>query len=82
MNSIHGLKNINVHTYRYKIQVFTMNSTHGLKNIYIVIGFECLQPLRYAPQLTVTKIFTYIIYLYVFITVKIVPQLNRLSRTA
>ena len=28
------------------------------------------------------KLYIYIIYLYVFITVKIVPQLNRLFRTA
>ena len=45
------------------------------------IGFECYEPLHSAPQLTVTIIFTYIIYLYVFITVKTALQLNRLSRT-
>ena len=45
-------------------------------------GFECYEPSRSAPQLTVIKISTYIIYLYVFITVKTALQLNRLSRTA
>ena len=43
--------------------------------------FECYEPLRPAPQLTVTKISTYTIYLYTFITVKTALQLNRLSRT-
>ena len=37
---------------------------------------------RPVPQLTVTKISTYTIYLYIFITVKTAPQLNRLFRTA
>ena len=46
------------------------------------LGFECYEPLCSALQLTVTKIFTYIIYLYVFISVKTAPQLNRLSRIA
>ena len=32
-------------------------------------GFECYKPSRPVPQLTVTKISTYTIYLYVFITV-------------
>ena len=33
------------------------------------------------PQLTVTKISIYTLYLYIFITVRTAPQLNRLSRT-
>ena len=41
-------------------------------------GFECLKPLRATPQLTVTKIFAYTIYLYVFITVKTTPPVEPL----
>ena len=44
--------------------------------------FECYEPSCSAPRLTVTKISTYSIYLYVIITVKTAPQLNRLFRTA
>lgn len=44
--------------------------------------FECFQPPRTLPQLIVTKISRYTIYLYVFITVRTAPQLNRFSYTA
>ena len=50
--------------------------------VLVDYGFECLQPPRPTPQLTVTKISTYTIYIYVFITVKTAPHVNRLSRTA
>lgn len=38
-------------------------------------------PSRLTLQLTLIKIFTYIMYLYIFITIKTAPQLNRLSHT-
>ena len=41
-----------------------------------------LQTARLVLQLIITKISTYTIYLYVFITVKIASQSNRLSYTA
>ena len=82
--------NVKGHVYVYFLYKKSSTSHH---NVYVYFlykksstshpnyGFECLQPLRPAPQLTVTKISTYTIYLYVFITVKTAPQLNRLSCT-
>ena len=66
-----------------------LNLMHSIKIEIYAINFQKLQyrlwmftTARPTPQLTVTKIYIYTIYLYVFITVKIVSKLNRLSRTA
>ena len=49
------------------------------KEPYLKLRIVTIVP---ALQLKLTKFFAYIIYLYIFITVKTAPQLNRLSRTA
>ena len=55
--------------------------TNKISNVNLsegIMAFECYELLYPAPQLTITKISTYIIYLYVFISVKTALQLNRL----
>ena len=63
----------------YSSKVVYNDSTNRLTNKH---RLRMLQTARLVLQLIITKISTYTIYLYVFITVKIASQSNRLSYTA
>ena len=73
-NIISQIEGCHHHKKKGWLHAYPISCTQKLVNI----GFECFNPPRIAP---LTKIFTYTIYLYVFITVRTASQLNRLFRT-